>query len=87
MWTQDARERILDRDAICPAQFTVSQREWLNGRQPLGRMDPTPADWHMATLTRGHDGLATYADLYPDDDCWRQGDDDFGSLYAAEKPT
>jgi hypothetical protein len=66
-----ARERILDREAIGPQQFTVSQRTFLDHLAHAGREDPTPADWHMATVTQDDSGGCEYEDTYADnDDGW-----------------
>jgi hypothetical protein len=77
----NARERIMDRDAVGPLQQTISQQSFLDGLPRVGRADPSPANWPMAAITQSANGDATYHDLLTAGADWIDPGGNFGSLY------
>ena len=72
MRSQTSHQRVMAGDAVGPAQFTIDQRTYIDDMPKIGREDPVPSDFHLATITRDSTGGMTYNDLWSDGDAgWR----------------
>jgi hypothetical protein len=90
MWQpQNARERLMDPDAVGPEQFTISQQTYVASMPHQGRTPPFAGEGHVAKITRSADGGTTmYSDLGydPMTDDWAEDPWTIGPDYAAVKP-
>jgi hypothetical protein len=73
MWQQDARQRLMDTEAVGPEQFTIDQQTYIDDMPHQGRTDPFAGEGHTAKQVTSVDGGSTfYSDLGydPSSDDW-----------------